>query len=81
MYRIVIDCELGKNREKAKELVKDFIEKLKGVANTYENDEFGGLQYRLQLDSDRTPKNHMIENENGHVGVKKAKLFGGELVD
>ncbi len=76
MYRLVVDASLGPNREEAKRLAQEFLDKLKVLAGEFPNNEFSGLQYRLSNDNDRTSKNHMVENENGHAPTSKAKLFG-----
>jgi hypothetical protein len=76
IFRIIIDCGLGEDEDKAAELAKDFLAKLRELAGSYKNDEFGGTKYRLSNDNDRTPKNYLNKNENGHAPTGKAELFG-----
>ena len=75
MFRLIIDAPLGDDEGVAAEKAKDFLTKLKVLANSYENDDFGSLQYRLANDEDRTPKNYLNKNVNGHAPTGKAKLF------
>jgi hypothetical protein len=76
MYRFVLDVEIAEDRGVAKEKTTHLLKKLREIFhNSDEFPEMNDASYRLQNDSDRNKKNHMIENENGHVGNAKAKLF------
>lgn len=74
MFRLNIDCPLGEDLDRAKELTQNFIAQLKDLLG-HAPEEFNEIQYRLSKDEDRQVRNYMIENENGHVSTKKSELF------
>lgn len=74
MFRIIVDCPLGEDESKAAELAKDFLGKLKELANIYGNDEFGGLQMRLSKDGTRAPLNY-LEKDGDRILTRKTPLF------
>jgi len=68
MYRLVIDFPMGENQEEAVAQAKEIAEK---VVEVVKNTQVKTVQYRLQYDDDRSVKNYLVVNENGHVGHKK----------
>jgi len=59
---------MGENQEEAVAQAKEIAEK---VVEVVKNTQVKTVQYRLQYDDDRSVKNYLVVNENGHVGHKK----------
>lgn len=73
MYRLVIDVEVGTDREEAKKAAEFLLNEIRNSAALHK-EIWAETSYRLQLDSDRNKKNHLLEDSNGHVGTAKGKL-------
>jgi len=79
MYRLVVDFPLGEDQARAIEIAKKIADLMATKMSRLNRDmDFGDepsvMQYRLQEDTDRTAKNYLIIDENGHAGRKKISV-------
>jgi hypothetical protein len=71
IYRLHIDIPLTDNLEDSKELSEYIVSCLSEMAKIENADYF---QYKLSHDLDRSNKNYLDINENGHCSNKKIKV-------
>lgn len=72
-YRLIIDFPIEEDLNKSIEIAKNFLENFKDfIGNT--SLEITNIKYRLSSDLDRTPKNYLIINDNGHAATRKSEL-------
>lgn len=76
MYRLVIDFPLGENQEEAIKKAQLIVPAIEQAVKQSCLPTMGVklMQYRLQNDDDRSVKNYLTINENGHAGNKKIKI-------
>ena len=72
MFRLHLDIPLPENEQEALELAAKAIAsinfKMMGEAGVKT------VQYRLGKDDDRTPRNYLNKDENGHATTKKIRI-------
>jgi hypothetical protein len=74
VFRLHIDMPLGDNEAHAANVAKKLLSDIHATCNKH-YDEVSRFQYRLARDEDRTPKNFLNKNENGHAATGKAKII------
>jgi hypothetical protein len=75
MYRLYIDIPLTNDLTQSTKISKEVISKLESI-------EINGVkivQYKLSHDLDRSNKNYLDINENGHCTNKKLKIVYDEI--
>ncbi len=76
MFRLHLDIELYEDEETSRRIAEWFLPQLKEfIDHQVGHTAVRGIKYRLGRDEDRTPKNFLDKNENGHARGGKAKLF------
>ena len=75
MFRLKIDIPLSEDEKIATDDAQAIISWLVEKAKQDNNNPIGNLlQYRLSNDEDRTDKNYLVKDENGHVSTSKIKV-------
>jgi hypothetical protein len=75
MFRLVLDVPLFEDEQNSAKVSRLSLEKIKeALAPVLKDAGLNLIQYRLQRDEDRTPKNFLEKNENGHVPTGKARI-------
>jgi hypothetical protein len=77
MFRLHIDIPISEDENEAQEVVKKLQEGINSLPGNNDNLK-KSLSYRLSRDEDRTVRNYLIKNENGHASTKKSKLIKEE---
>jgi hypothetical protein len=73
MFRLHIDVPLGTDEAEAIENAQYLMEAFqKGLDSKHI--EWAQVQYRLGNDGDRSPRNYLVKNENGHATTGKCRL-------
>ena len=77
-FRFKIDFPMdGLTIEEAQKLSNEIVELIKPVLAGKTD----LMQYRLEEDTDRSPKNYLVLDENGHATKKKIKVVLKDGVD
>jgi hypothetical protein len=75
VFRLVIDVVLGEDLKLAQEEAKYIVENIKDAFGNYASHEVFTVQYRLSRDEDRTIRNYLDLDAEGHASTKKTKMF------
>ena len=79
MFRFKLDIEVGDDEtaaaEKSRKIVDVIIDAFK--ANT----DIKEISYLMSNDNDRTVRNYLVKDENGHVATKKFRVGINEPMD
>jgi hypothetical protein len=77
MFRLHIDVPLGTDETYAVGIANQIMKALKhGLSETepFAYSKMPEIQYRLGNDGDRSPRNYLVKNENGHATTGKCRL-------